>query len=257
MPVNWASHFLAFFDSLTIWYGLGTTNVLTALFRQLIMSIVHLLKERGMNKKKLAGITAGSAVAIIAAILSIHFGPWARTPPVETYTLTTVVSPSGAGSIFPSGGKYELGEEVTLTACPEFGYRFEGWSGDVSGNLTGITITMNHDYSVIANFVPAGLDIPKLIAPECGARNLRTRNVDFVWTVVDEADEYYFVLSTHCDLSPPIVEATAVNCTAHTCKATLAYDTVYYWQVKALRGGSVISESSIGVFRTPSPSETG
>ena len=57
------------------------------------------------------------------------------------------------GSISPGGGTYDEGASVTLTATPATGYRFDRWSGDVSGNVTSTTITMNADKSVTANFI--------------------------------------------------------------------------------------------------------
>ena len=46
-----------------------------------------------------------------------------------------------------------LGEEVTLTAIPESGL-FTGWTGDVTQGSDQITVTMNEDTSVTANFTP-------------------------------------------------------------------------------------------------------
>ena len=105
-----------------------------------------------MSKGKLAGIIVACAIAIIVTILLIHFEPWAGAPSAETYTLTTVVSPSAAGSVSPSGGDYESGDQITLTASPASGYIFDYWSGSASGTTTTITITMNSDKSVTANF---------------------------------------------------------------------------------------------------------
>jgi hypothetical protein len=71
------------------------------------------------------------------------------------YILDTSVSPPGAGSISPSGGEYESGVQVTLTANPASGYIFVNWTGDVDSiadvNAATTTITMNDHYSVIAN----------------------------------------------------------------------------------------------------------
>ena len=70
----------------------------------------------------------------------------------QTYTLTTSISPSGAGSVSPPGGEYESGVQVTLTASPASGYTFDHWSGNASGATSGIAITMDSDKSVTANF---------------------------------------------------------------------------------------------------------
>jgi hypothetical protein len=82
--------------------------------------------------------------------------PWQPPPVVQSYTLTTYTSPSGAGSISPSGGEYESGVQVTLTASPAIDYRFVNWSGDVSTiadvEEATTTVTMNDHYSITANF---------------------------------------------------------------------------------------------------------
>ena len=78
--------------------------------------------------------------------------PREPTPSTETYTLTININPSGAGSISPSGGEYESGVQVTLTASPASGYTFDHWSGGASGTTSTITITMDSDKSLTANF---------------------------------------------------------------------------------------------------------
>jgi len=105
-----------------------------------------------MNKKKLAGIIIGCTIAIIVAIILIHFEPWEGTSSAETYTLITNASPSGAGSISPPGGQYDSGVQVTLTASPASGYTFDHWSGSESGTTSTIIITMDSDKSLTANF---------------------------------------------------------------------------------------------------------
>jgi len=69
-----------------------------------------------------------------------------------TYTLSTSVSPSGTGSVSPSGGQYESGVQVTLTATPASGYTFDYWDGAASGSSSTTTITMDSDKSVTAHF---------------------------------------------------------------------------------------------------------
>jgi uncharacterized repeat protein (TIGR02543 family) len=79
-------------------------------------------------------------------------GSETEQPTVTMYTLTTSISPSGAGSISPLAEKYEEGSQVTLTATPASGYTFDYWDGDASGTSATITIIMDSDKSVIASF---------------------------------------------------------------------------------------------------------
>jgi hypothetical protein len=76
---------------------------------------------------------------------------------VTYYTLTTSVSPSGGGSVSPTGGTYAAGSQVTLTAMPASGYSFSNWGGDASGSQNPITITMNSNKSITAYFEVTGV----------------------------------------------------------------------------------------------------
>lgn len=113
-----------------------------------------------MSKKRLATIIAACAVIIVVAIILSIIKPWEETPSTQTYTLVTIVSPSGAGSISPSGGEYESGVQVTLTASPSSGYSFCNWSGSASGTTSAITIVMDSDKNLTANFGTIPMDGP-------------------------------------------------------------------------------------------------
>jgi len=91
----------------------------------------------------------------------------------------------------------------------------------------------------------------KLVAPEDGATDVAATDVSFSWSAVGSADKYDWKLSRNADLSAPIETKEGLTATACTYTGTaLAYDTPYYWQVSALKEGSVISTSTIGTFRT-------
>lgn len=77
----------------------------------------------------------------------------ASTPaPPVAFTLNTTANPSGGGSVSPGSGTYDSNTRVTLTAVPSPGYQFDRWSGDASGTSLTITITMDSDKGIIANF---------------------------------------------------------------------------------------------------------
>jgi len=70
----------------------------------------------------------------------------------EEYTLSA--STVGSGSVTRNAiGPYYLGDVVELTAVPDVGWRFTGWSGDLTGNTNPATITVTGNMSVTANFV--------------------------------------------------------------------------------------------------------
>lgn len=71
------------------------------------------------------------------------------------------VQTSGLGSVTrsPSGSRYAEGTTVALTAVPENGWEFVGWSGDgISGSENPISIVMNADKAVTARFTRATID---------------------------------------------------------------------------------------------------
>jgi uncharacterized repeat protein (TIGR02543 family) len=76
------------------------------------------------------------------------------------YTLTVMIAPLGvAGSVTKNPDKtvYVYGDVVTLTAVPSAGYTFDTWSGGRSGTTNPVTLTMDSNKTVTANFavVPA------------------------------------------------------------------------------------------------------
>jgi len=67
------------------------------------------------------------------------------------YTLS--VNTSGQGSVSPPGGLYGENTAVQLTAVPNTGWVFSGWSGDLNASTNPATIIMDTDKSVTANFI--------------------------------------------------------------------------------------------------------
>ena len=76
------------------------------------------------------------------------------------YLTLTITSTEGGSVTFPGEGTftYNEGAVVNLVAEAEEGYYFANWTGDVGtmddANTAETTITVNGDYSIIANFVP-------------------------------------------------------------------------------------------------------
>tara|TARA_B100001250_G_scaffold251794_1_gene216472 strand:+ start:1174 stop:2409 length:1236 start_codon:yes stop_codon:yes gene_type:complete len=70
-------------------------------------------------------------------------------PSVIKYTLT--VTAGEGGSVSSGGGDYDEGSSVSITATPADGYEFSGWEG-TNETSSNITITLNSDISITANF---------------------------------------------------------------------------------------------------------
>lgn len=69
------------------------------------------------------------------------------------YTLSTEISPSGSGSVDPSSGTYDEGTAVNVEATAGDGYKFSKWTGDIQSTDNPLSVTMDQDYSLTANFV--------------------------------------------------------------------------------------------------------
>jgi uncharacterized repeat protein (TIGR02543 family) len=79
---------------------------------------------------------------------------------VVTAIFTNIIHPliiqvTGHGSTNPAAGTYSYGEgsEVTVTAIPDSGWQFDGWSGEVSDpDSATTTVVITSDKTVTANF---------------------------------------------------------------------------------------------------------
>lgn len=73
-------------------------------------------------------------------------------PTVALYTITTNVNDPTMGSVSGNLGTYEDGASAELTAIANDHYEFTGWTGDVNSTENPLTITVNSDMTIIANF---------------------------------------------------------------------------------------------------------
>jgi uncharacterized repeat protein (TIGR02543 family) len=71
---------------------------------------------------------------------------------VPTYSLTLETSSGGTTDPSPGTYTYDSVTSVTIRAIPDTGYTFTSWSGDASGTTNPLTITMDSDKSIKANF---------------------------------------------------------------------------------------------------------
>jgi hypothetical protein len=78
------------------------------------------------------------------------------------YTLTVIKSGAGTGTVTSNPSGIDCGDtcsyqftpytNVTLTATPDSGSVFDGWSGDAIGNSSTVTVTMNSNKNITAVF---------------------------------------------------------------------------------------------------------
>jgi uncharacterized repeat protein (TIGR02543 family) len=67
---------------------------------------------------------------------------------IPKYTLTA--SAGEGGSVAPTTGSFNAGTQVSITATPNSGYTFSGWSNGSTANP--LTVTLNSNTTVTANF---------------------------------------------------------------------------------------------------------
>jgi hypothetical protein len=78
------------------------------------------------------------------------------------YQLTTSASPSSGGSV-TVGGWFAPGQQVVITATPNSGFNFTGFTGDLSGTTNPQTIVINGPKTVTATFALA-VGVPDITA---------------------------------------------------------------------------------------------
>ena len=72
---------------------------------------------------------------------------------IPTYSLS-IIAENGIVTIEPDQETFEEGTFITLIATPDTGYVFDSWSMDVTGLENPVTLVMDADKDVSANFSP-------------------------------------------------------------------------------------------------------
>lgn len=105
-----------------------------------------------MQKKKMIRWT-GFIATIVFIFLVPGCVPFSATDAKLGYTLTT--GKEGEGTLNNSGGNYDLGERLTLTAAPAEGWYFSNWAGDLPETVDPtqkeitITIDSNKEFNAV------------------------------------------------------------------------------------------------------------
>jgi uncharacterized repeat protein (TIGR02543 family) len=71
--------------------------------------------------------------------------------PATTFTFASNAV-NGSITLNPAGGTYDAGATVIATATPVVGYKFTGWSGDLSGANNPVSVLMDKNITATANF---------------------------------------------------------------------------------------------------------
>jgi len=69
----------------------------------------------------------------------------------SVFSITISAATGGTVSANPAGTWFEEGTSVQVSAAPDPGYRFAGWTGDVTGFGNPVTVTLNADTTLTAD----------------------------------------------------------------------------------------------------------
>ena len=191
--------------------------------------------------------------------------------PSETYTLSIVSLEGGGIEIYEeaSGSKtcepgtkitlqYKSGTEIILTAIPNEGWGFDRWESDVSDSSKSITITMDSDKMVGAQF--------KDIAPPeitgVKSENITEACATITWETKETSEgQVVYGKIEACDQGPvPQESSTGEQYAGYSARITgLEPDTTYYFKVESSDASGIEASSEPETFTTlaPLPAEAG
>jgi len=195
----------------------------------------------------------------IGNLLNVITGRGGDVSAPTTHTLTVNVSPAEGGSVSRSSNNisYKTGELVTVTAKAAGGWIFTGWSGDVNDTSVAVTVTMNRDLTLTANFIPKDAPTYTLtvkLEPNGGGNVSRepTRTVysagEIVTVTAAEADGYTFTGwsgdANGADLSVTVTMNRDLTLTANFQQLTYTFTT----GANPIQGGTVSREPYKAVY---------
>mgnify|MGYP003348468878 CR=1 FL=1 len=86
----------------------------------------------------------------------------------DAWTLDVGITGSGAVTRSPDLATYPSGTLVQLTASPEAGFAFAGWSGDTTAFVNPLPLAMRSNRTLLASFVDVAAPVVKVTSPNGG-----------------------------------------------------------------------------------------
>lgn len=171
-------------------------------------------------------------------------------------TVTISVVPDVGGSVVADpapdcdgGTKYSAGSVVDLAANANDGYVFKAWSGDVSGTLPSVTVLMDQDYAVTAEFEMIYCAVPD--APVVTITRVQ-ESLELHWSPVVNASEYWIFRDTDDPFFVPDVHIGATDMPYFIDSGVLGEFDLnnYYYVVRAVNNcGESVDSNRTGKFR--------
>ncbi len=173
----------------------------------------------------------------------------AATEDDDDHTLT-ITAQNGSVARNPNTPYYDHGSTVELTATANNGYQFAGWSGDTTGDENPVTVTMDGDKAVTANFMPMTDPINDLMA------RAKDRKIDIVWTPVPTAVSYNIYRGTDPNEPLALIKEGHVSNYAVYADIGLQNGVTYYYVVRYIDKFGRESEDSNMASATPKSGRT-
>ncbi len=198
--------------------------------------LVDTISQGAVSSYTFTNVTAVHTIAVSFAL--------------DTYTLT-VNATNGTVAKNPDQPTYNHGTSIELTATPAVGYHFVDWTGDATGSANPVTVTMDGNKNITANFAintytinstaGANGDISPSgnIIVNHGGNQTFTITPDVGYNVAD-----LFVDGVHQD---SIAGYTFYNVTAnHTINVAFSIN-LYTINATASAGGTIVPNDSVTV----------
>ncbi len=154
----------------------------------------------------------------------------------QGYTLTVLATTGGTITRSPNKSTYTPGEQVILSAAANAGWRFTGWTGDLSGTANPGTLTMNSNKTVGGNFA-LGDEAPPLPPALTDLSEITPGCATATWTPNSEPDlsgyRLYFGLES-VEQGSATQYSDSINVVNGTSKEVCGLDPgSYYFAVRA------------------------
>jgi len=111
-----------------------------------------------MSSALFAALVCGLALSCVADHPEVsHFKRQMYSEFGKRHVLNVTASPKNGGEIVRApvtrSNVYGYGEEITMIAHPAEGYKFTSWSGSFNATTDTVTVTMNQNFTLTANFI--------------------------------------------------------------------------------------------------------
>ena len=153
----------------------------------------------------------------------------------DTETFKLVVIASTGGTVSTSGGTYEKGTQVEVTATPNSNYGFVSWDGFSSQSET-INIVMFRDYEITANFGALPQEV-SLVFPENQTSCQEGEAIDelnsrlrFEWDANGSVGNYNLIITN--EEQQETKSMYGINATQT--EVDLVHDILYSWYVETV-----------------------